>query len=162
MRPVLVIGVVSTLACGGSPVQPSPALPIGEPFEVQFGATVTLSDGARVRFVDVLSDSRCPVDAVCVSAGRAVVQVFVYGPEWSPQASPLSLQVLRIFINGLTDPPCVMSGTAFDCVLATSSQNAEADAGEYKVSLRQLAPYPRAATPIDPKDYLATLVVAPR
>jgi len=54
------------------------------PADVTLGAEFTLApgqsavagdDGLRVTFVSVTEDSRCPKDALCVWAGRVVVEV---------------------------------------------------------------------------------------
>ncbi|WP_243649709.1 MULTISPECIES: hypothetical protein [unclassified Sphingomonas] len=42
-------------------------------------------DGPKVRADRVIEDSRCPVDAQCVWAGRLVVRATVMGGGWSRQ-----------------------------------------------------------------------------
>ncbi len=63
------------LACEAGP---------GSPSDVALGAEFTLApgesalagdDGLRVSFESVTEDSRCPMDAICVWAGRVVVDV---------------------------------------------------------------------------------------
>lgn len=41
--------------------------------ELGFGETVTLPTGQQLRFIAVLSESRCPEDVVCISAGEVTV-----------------------------------------------------------------------------------------
>ena len=60
--------------CAGSPAQPS-TLRLGEPFELRLGARATLDGDTVLTFADVPSDSRCPMDALCVWEGEAVVSV---------------------------------------------------------------------------------------
>ncbi len=43
---------------------------------------VGLVDGLRVRPLAIVEDSRCPIDAVCVWAGRLVVRAEVSGGGW--------------------------------------------------------------------------------
>ena len=43
---------------------------------------VGLVDGLRVRPLAVVEDSRCPINAVCVWAGRLVVRAEVSGGNW--------------------------------------------------------------------------------
>ncbi len=59
-----------------SPQSPSP----DQDFELRAGATARI-DGSdlSVRFDDVPSDSRCPVDVQCITAGDATVALFVTG-----------------------------------------------------------------------------------
>ena len=47
-------------------------------FKVSLGETLTVGD-IDLKFVEVLEDSRCPKDAVCVWAGQARVHVTVSG-----------------------------------------------------------------------------------
>lgn len=49
---------------------------------------VAAVDGPRVRAERVVEDSRCPLDAQCVWAGRLVVRVVVLGGGW---AKPVDL-----------------------------------------------------------------------
>ncbi len=158
--PVIALVLAGTLACGGSPSQPSP-LPIGEPFELRVGRTAELADDVSVRFMEVSSDSRCPMDAVCVVAGEAIVRIIVVQRGVVPPPG-MSLNLIRIFINGLTDPPCVTRPGSVDCVLRTSSGKAIIETETHTITLLQLAPYPRAATPIPPGDYVGTFIVTPR
>ena len=43
---------------------------------------VAITNGLRVRPVAVVEDSRCPINAVCVWAGRLVVRSEVIGGSW--------------------------------------------------------------------------------
>ena len=42
-------------------------------------------NGPRVRAEQVIEDSRCPVDAQCIQAGRLIVRTTVLGGGWSKQ-----------------------------------------------------------------------------
>jgi hypothetical protein len=42
-------------------------------------------DGPRVRVDEVIEDSRCPGDVLCVWAGRLIVQATVFGGGWEKQ-----------------------------------------------------------------------------
>src|SRR5687768_13727984 len=42
-------------------------------------------DGPRVRPDRLIEDSRCPIDVVCVWAGRVVLRATVFGGNWSKQ-----------------------------------------------------------------------------
>lgn len=56
--------------------------PIESPVRVGQIASV---NGPRVRAERVIEDSRCPIDAQCVWAGRLIVRVTVLGGGWSKQ-----------------------------------------------------------------------------
>lgn len=155
-----------SIGCSGSPTQPSP-LPIGKPFELRMGAGATLDGDLRVIFLDVLSDSRCPMDAICVAAGQAIV-VIGFAERSNPITSP-TLSI-RLVISGqivtdngpITPPVCDPFGSRIDCYLSTAEGQTTATTDRYTITLRQLAPHPRAASAIQPKDYVATLVVSAR
>ena len=76
-----VVGCLPQLVqCGGGPTGPSVAL--NEEFVVSPGDTVQIADtGARLHFVRVISDSRCPIDVVCVQAGDATVRIEILSPD---------------------------------------------------------------------------------
>ena len=82
-------------------------------------------------FDRVASDSRCPMDAICVWAGDATV----------------SLTVSR-------------DGQKVNKELHTQPNGSEATYSGYTIKLVGLAPYPRSDRQIQPKDYVATLSVA--
>lgn len=121
-----------TCGCAAHPAQPSS--PLRQPFDLRIGATATLADGVKVSFDAVTSDSRCPLDAVCVWAGEAVVSVSL-----SPTAGAQVQRELR-----------------------TTPGASEATYAAHIVRLVALAPYPRSTEPIRPADYVATLTVDTR
>jgi hypothetical protein len=43
---------------------------------------VGLVDGLRVRPLQIVEDSRCPINAICVWAGRLVVRTEIRGGNW--------------------------------------------------------------------------------
>lgn len=103
------------------------------------GQTVILAPGQEVRvgsllriwFGEVLSDSRCPTDVVCVWAGNAEVQI------------------------GLA----LGTGPTHRFVLNTTLEPASADFGGYRVTLLALTPAPVSTRRIDPAEYRAHLRV---
>ena len=155
-----------SIGCSGSPTQPS-LLPIGEPFELRMGARAILDGDVRVFFRDVHSDSRCPIDAICARAGEAVVEIAL--AQQSNSIPPLTLS-LRPLVPGqiITDsgpvgpPVCAVFSPWIECVLSTADGKSTAKTDGYTVELRQLAPHPRAGTPVQPGDYVATFVISVR
>ena len=100
--------------------------------------TVTLApgqsaqaDGTTVTFVGVLSDSRCPIDAMCVWAGEAMAafQVSARGLDQRLELALFDAAKRRGSVRGLA------------------------------IEFTTLAPATRAATPIRPEDYRATVVI---
>lgn len=94
-------------------------------------------DGLRVRFADVLEDSRCPARVACF---------------WSGQAR------LTVVAQSEGDPPTTVE---FNTNPAPSQGVSSGRAGEYTLTMRSLEPYPQTpddATPFE--DYRLTLSVA--
>lgn len=105
----------------------------GEPFELKANETSRLTDeNLSVRLKGVTQDSRCPVDAQCVWAGDAVVELT------------------------LEKPPAA----ADTRILHTSERfGRQADYEGLVIRLIDLKPQPREGTTIAPEDYRVTLVV---
>ena len=129
---IALLAALLTAACFSSPTAPDAV--IGAPFDLRAGATAALPDGLTIKFETVRSDSRCPMDAVCVWAGEAIVALSVAKATGGPEARELS---------------------------TTPGGSAITYAG-YTISLTGLTPYPRASQAIRPGDYVATLVVTTR
>jgi hypothetical protein len=79
-RLVLLFSLLSLGACAGSRPEASPppvtgAPLVGDEFTIAPGETVTLADGATLRFDEITEDSRCPADVTCVWEGRATIRL---------------------------------------------------------------------------------------
>ncbi|MCA1560106.1 MAG: hypothetical protein LC804_07515 [Acidobacteria bacterium] len=109
-------------------------MPLGQPFELGAGASATLDSRLTITFDAVRSDSRCPIDAICIWAGDAVVAVSL--------SEPLGSRVER--------------------ELHTDAGRSETSYAGYSIALVALAPFPRSDRQIGPKDYVATLTVRTR
>ncbi len=83
----------------------------------------------RLAFTQVLADSRCPIDAVCVWMGDGVVQL------------------------GIT----AGTGPTFPLELHTSLEPRSATWNRVRVTLIELAPAPRASEPTRPERYAVLL-----
>jgi len=117
--------LLSVTACG--PTTPSA-------FDTRFtlapGQTETIPGAStRVTFVAVISDSRCPANANCVTAGEAVVRIDVW-----------------------TD------GHSSTHELHTGNMQ-PAKPADLTIELVEVAPYPFSSTAIDPAAYRVTLHV---
>lgn len=58
---------------GGDPYLDAP--PLWNDYVLGFGETINLREGVAIEFVDVLEDSRCPTNLVCIDQGNARVLV---------------------------------------------------------------------------------------
>jgi hypothetical protein len=117
------------VGCAAHPAQPS--RPLGQPFDLRAGVSAVVADDLRVTFNGVRSDSRCPMDAVCIQAGEAIVALTL-----SPSAA-----------------------AAVERELRTSPGLSEVSYLSYVVKLVALAPYPKSTQQIRPEDYVATLSI---
>jgi hypothetical protein len=132
MRGLVVVAALAAAGCFNSPTAPDAA--VGKPFDLKAGAVSTLPDGARLRFERVQSDSRCPMDVMCVWAGDAIVAVTVNPAKGTTESRELHTQ-------------------------PTGSQISYAN---YLITLTALAPYPRSNQEIPAAGYIATFVVSVR
>jgi hypothetical protein len=132
----LIAAVVGCQASRQAQADP-PAFTLGQEFSVGGGQEAMFGDGdLRVRFAELLEDSRCPTEVECFWTGQARIAVVVQAVG-SPQTT--------VYFN--TNP-------------APSENVQSAKSGAYTVDLKSLDPYPK--TPDDPisfEDYKATLVV---
>ena len=94
--------------------------------EVQVGKT-----GLRIRFTDLVNDSRCPIDAVCVHQGNARITLEFARNKKKPAAMDVN----------------------------TSMEPREAAYKNFAIELVSLLPAPRASQPTPESDYQATLIV---
>ena len=111
--------------------------PLGQEFRLSGGQEATISgENLRLRFTDVLEDSRCPTEVECFWTGQARIALAVVPAGHQPAT-----------VNFNTNP-----------APGQNVQTVEVDG--YTVELKSLDPYPR--TPDDGitlQDYTATLLV---
>ena len=101
----------------------------GSDFALEPGKPVQLAGtGVRVTFLEVVSDSRCPVDVVCVTAGDAEVRLAVVGQGENRTVS-----------------------------LHTTQESRSATIGAVRLELTGLAPSPRSTVTTRPEAYRATI-----
>jgi hypothetical protein len=133
-RAVLLVCLLALAGCfkAGSPLSPTVAL--DSPFELKVGASAVAPGGLTIRFDAVTSDSRCPMDAMCVQQGEAVLVMTL-----DRQSMPVAQGEWR-----------------------TTPDNFEVRYSKYAITLKGLMPYPQASNPTAPGDYVATLVVSER
>jgi hypothetical protein len=132
MRPmVLLFCLLAATGCDEK-APTGPGVPINQQFTLAPGEAVVI-DGTplRVQFMRVLSDSRCPADALCIQVGDATVHV-------------------RVLEGTRTSD--------YDLHTANSQQSTIEHDG-MRISLVQLQPYPFSSRTVRPSDYRATLEV---
>ena len=111
----------------------SPEQTNGDQLWLKIGEKKVLEpDGLEVSFRQLLEDSRCPKDVVCVWEGRAEIQL------WLIKEGPDS-----IFVN----------------VSIPQYPRSPIDVLGYRITLLQLDPYPRTDITYQPSDYKALLDV---
>jgi len=97
--------------------------------------TAVASTPLRVAFQRVESDSRCPMNAICIQSGDALVALWV----------------------------SVSNGNGAEVNLRTTggatADHLRAVVGDYELSIGGLQPYPATTSPIPPGDYRLTLVI---
>jgi hypothetical protein len=128
---LLVICLLAATACDeSSPAAPSVGL--NSRFTLSPGGLARVDGvGFRLQFVEVTGDSRCPIDAICIQGGDALVHVRA--------------------VDGAT--------TRYELHTGDGSRAAVTHGG-YRIELAELQPYPFSSQPIQPGDYRATFVVS--
>lgn len=127
LRVAVVVLAVATAGCF-NPTGPDAV--VGTPFTLKVGATASLPDGAALRFDSLRNDSRCPIDAICITAGDATIAV----------------TLMRKSGNEAHEMHTVPAQSQFSY-------------SKYTVRLTELQPYPQASAPKKPEDYVGTFVV---
>jgi hypothetical protein len=128
MRGVLIGALALAAAACFSPTGPDAVA--GTPFQLKHGETASLPDNARLRFDTVRADSRCPIDAICITAGDATIAV----------------TLMRSSGNESRDVHTLPAQSHFSY-------------SKFTVTLTELQPYPRSDRQAKPEDYTATFVV---
>jgi hypothetical protein len=121
---------------GGPARADVPEFNLNQPFALSGGQEALIpSENLRLRFTDVLEDSRCPTQVDCFWTGQARIAVAVQPEEGNPT---------KVEFN--TNPA---PGQTVKVVTV----------GQYSVELQSLDPYPQTPDPIPFEDYRATLLV---
>jgi hypothetical protein len=73
MKAFAILAALALTACATTPAPAGPTAGIGQ---------WANADGLRVKPLAIVEDSRCPINVVCVWAGRLVVRAEVTGGSW--------------------------------------------------------------------------------
>lgn len=127
------VGCQLSLKAAAEPVEFS----LDKEFSLAGGQEATISgENLRLRFTEVLEDSRCPTQVQCVWTGQARIAFLVQQAGGEPTT------------------------VEFNSNPAPSQNFQTAQVGEYTVSLQSLDPYPQTPDQsIALEEYRATLVV---
>ena len=133
MRFVAIAALVALAACSSSKLSTEPIVlsqsEAADSVRVRVGQTLIVED-VKVRFTGVASDSRCPMDAVCVWAGDAVA-------------------------NFAVEQNCECRAVTVSLALHTNLEPKSGVGYGYRVELKGLQPYPRASLETKPDAYYA-------
>jgi hypothetical protein len=125
----LVVCLVLSGCTSGGPAAPS--APVNVQVTVGVGQTVDVPEAAlRLRFVEVLNDSRCPADAVCIQGGDAIVRIDVISTVGGSATYDLHTGDMKPVMYG-----------------------------SLTIALVELNPYPFSSRPAAPGDYRGTFRV---
>ncbi len=120
---------VSILLTGCASTGPSEAR-LGEEFELSPNQSVSVAGTElTVGFRRVIGDSRCPIDALCVTEGTAGVELEVFGTK-GPSPIVVNTPLPRAWTDGV-----------------------------YQLDVLDLRPQPTVGRPIGPDEYRVRLVV---
>jgi hypothetical protein len=125
----VVLCLLASTACSDkNPASPSP---VSREVVLAPGQSAGVTEaGITIRFDGVTGDSRCPIDAVCIQGGDALVRIAVIPSRGSSQDYALHTGDLRPVTHD-----------------------------DLTIALVELSPYPFSTRPIQPTDYRATLRV---
>jgi hypothetical protein len=128
---LLAVAAMLSVACFQSPTEPA-GVPLGQPFDLRAGSSVVVSGGLKVTFDRVVADSRCPMDAICIWAGEAVLALKLA----QGTAAPVEREV------------------------RVDSASPMTSFGAYTIKATALTPYPRSGLKPEPTDFVVTLTIA--
>jgi hypothetical protein len=123
-----VCAALLTMGCGSNPNEPDPAFPVT--LTLQAGSS-QITGGLMVKFVEVTQDSRCPINAMCIVAGDATVQ--------------LEFATDRRFASQLLQ--------------AVDPKKRTASFDGYSIEVKELYPYPDTTKPFNKADYKVTIAI---
>jgi hypothetical protein len=124
---LVLCGLLATACDQTSPS--APTVPLDQQFFLKSGELASIAGTAvRVQFVGVINDSRCPLNAICISAGDAWIAIAAVDDQGSSRYE-------------LHTDPSRKSATHRDLL----------------IELLDLQPYPDTNRPTDPTAYRVTL-----
>ena len=116
--------VLATACLGQSPSAPTP---LDREIVLAPGETAKLAASDSIAFVGVIGDSRCPLNALCIQGGDAIVRIAMRIGNSAGERDLHTGSLQPVTFNGFT------------------------------IKLVDLQPYPFSGRPTDPADYRATV-----
>jgi hypothetical protein len=90
----LIAAVLTTSFIAQAQTGFAPTASLNKPFILPLGTQISLKpSGAKLLFLAVLNDSRCPINARCISAGNAQMQFLYWSPK-STKSEAITLQMV--------------------------------------------------------------------
>lgn len=117
-------------ACARHPTEPA-GVQLNQPFGLRAWQSAVVPGGLKVTFDRVVSDSRCPIDAICVWAGEAVLVLKLSRGADAPVEREVRADAASPEISHLA----------------------------YKIKAIELAPYPRSDRKTPMEEFVATFTV---
>jgi hypothetical protein len=123
----IILSLMSS-SCGGEKITPS----LGEEFTLPVGEMASIEgESLSIKFIEVISDSRCPQGVVCVWAGEAQCRL-----QFSVAGSPAEMVIVQ----------------------PGGGVEARDYFVQYKIDFR-LEPYPQEGQEIAPSDYRLVMTI---
>ncbi|WP_447725433.1 hypothetical protein [Sphingomonas koreensis] len=98
---IVLAGIASIALAGCTATAANPPAPQPPEGPARLGQTVFV-DGPRVTPLKLIEDSRCPMNARCVWAGRVVLRVKVQGGAWQREIDLTMGEPVQVADGGLT------------------------------------------------------------
>ena len=134
MRALGIALALLALSCNSSPTSPESSSSGTGTIVLQYGDTTQVSGDLRVKFAEVIGDSRCPASVVCAWEGNGAIRLDV-------TTGGATQSITLNTAGGITFPR-------------------EASVAGYSFTLAALDPYPQTPAPIPPQQYRATIQIA--
>lgn len=139
MKKILILFTVLFISCNENSSTTSNQI-LDEAFTINFGQRVSIpSENLLIKFNDLLSDSRCPINVICVWQGEAIIELLISHEDFIDIKANLR-------IEGYVDKSNTTSHKFIDTL-------------GYRFTLMQLDPYPHTDSLYQPQDYYALLKV---
>ena len=140
VQKVIIVICMFFLACPTDWFNRTEKHKFGEPFSLKVGKKCEMiPDNLAIGFRKVIADSRCPLEVNCVWEGRADLDV------WLRPAGEDTVFIIPHIFGYVTRE--------------YSMQHVSVDTLGYKITLRQLDPYPKHDITNDYSNYVAEFVV---
>lgn len=130
---VIILLVFGALVLGNQNNTGLNTVKLGQSFKTRINETTEV-EGINVRLVNVTNDSRCPINATCITAGTVQAEVAMNSKS-------------------------VTKETRATLTLGLSADKAETIVNTYRVKLLDIQPLPTAGKETAPTEYRAEFVV---